>query len=147
MQGDAGVLTLEHVTITQGDFSLSADFSIADGRRVAVIGPSGAGKSTLLAALCGFVPLSGGRVLWDGRDITGDAPGQRPMAMLFQDNNLFPHMTAAENVMLAPRRVHGATRANLLPQVTTLFERFGLALDRVPGRVGHVRPQPVVERV
>ncbi|MEO0864580.1 MAG: ATP-binding cassette domain-containing protein, partial [Pseudomonadota bacterium] len=48
----------------------------------------------------------------------------------FQSYNLFPHMTAAENVMLAPRRVHGKTRDDLLPDVTALFERFGLA-DRM----------------
>ena len=47
--------------------------------------------------------------------------------MVFQSFNLFPHMTAAENVMLAPRRVRKERRAELLPQVTALFERFGLA--------------------
>jgi len=68
-----------------------------------VIGPSGAGKSTLLGALCGFIPLSTGRLLWQGTDITQAAPGARPMTMLFQDNNLFPHLSVMQNVGLGLR--------------------------------------------
>lgn len=97
------MLKLEDALIAQGDFRLAADFSLEAGRKYAVIGPSGAGKSTLLAALCGFVPLSGGRMLWQGRDITAEPPGARPMTMLFQDNNLFPHLGVLQNVALGVR--------------------------------------------
>ncbi|MCV3269806.1 thiamine ABC transporter ATP-binding protein [Roseobacter sinensis] len=97
------MLRLEGVEIAQGDFALAADFDVTPGRRTAVIGPSGAGKSTLLGALGGFVPLRAGRVLWNARDITHDAPGARPMAMLFQDNNLFPHLSIAQNAGLGVR--------------------------------------------
>ncbi len=123
MQGGAPVLTLDRVTIEQGDFRLEADLTVASGRKVAVIGPSGAGKSTLLGAICGFVPLASGRILWDGGDITRTAPGRRPMAMLFQDNNLFPHLSVAQNVGLGLRpdlRLSPADR-----------DRIALALDRV----------------
>ncbi len=97
------MLTVENLTIRQDDFALRADFSINSGARVAVIGPSGAGKSTLLALLAGFLDPEQGRVLWEGQEITSAAPGDRPFAMLFQDNNLFPHLTLAQNVGLGIR--------------------------------------------
>lgn len=94
------MLTLENVTIRQQDFELRADFSVKTGDCVAVIGPSGAGKSTLLNAVAGFMDPASGRVLWDGVDVTEKAPGARPVSMLFQDNNLFPHLTIQQNVSL-----------------------------------------------
>ena len=97
------MLRLEDAQVALGDFRLAADMTLKAGARIAVIGPSGSGKSTLLGALCGFVPLSRGRLLHDGRDITDAAPGARPMTMLFQDNNLFPHLTVAQNVGLGLR--------------------------------------------
>lgn len=97
------MLRFDAVRIEQGDFRLDADLSIAAGARVAVIGPSGAGKSTLLNALAGFLELSSGRLSWDGTDITDAPPARRPVAMLFQDNNLFPHLSVAQNVGLGLR--------------------------------------------
>ena len=98
------MLTLDGVTLAQGDFRLTADLRIPPGL-TAVIGPSGGGKSTLLAAVAGFLTPRAGRIRWDGDDITVRQPGDRPVTMLFQDNNLFPHLTIAQNVglALAPR--------------------------------------------
>jgi thiamine transport system ATP-binding protein len=64
------------------------------------MGPSGGGKSTLLAAIAGFIMPNAGRILWVGTDISGRPPGHRPVSILFQDNNLFPHLTVAENLAL-----------------------------------------------
>ncbi len=97
------MLRLEGVRIVQEDFTLAADFDVPEGAIVAVLGPSGAGKSTLLGAISGFVPLSGGRILWKGADIGGLSPGARPLSILFQDNNLFPHLSIADNVALGLR--------------------------------------------
>jgi thiamine transport system ATP-binding protein len=97
------MLTLEKLVIEQGAFRLEADFEIAPGRIVAVLGASGAGKSTLLDVIAGFFAPKSGRVLWQGRDLAPLAPGARPMSMLFQDNNLFPHLTVAQNVGLGLR--------------------------------------------
>ena len=94
------MLTLDGLRVEQGGFHLSADWSVAKGARVAIIGPSGAGKSTLLAAIAGFVPLRSGRVLVDGRDVTGLAPARRNVSLLFQDHNLFAHLSVAKNVGL-----------------------------------------------
>ncbi|MDF1726279.1 MAG: ATP-binding cassette domain-containing protein [Sulfitobacter sp.] len=128
------MLRLEEALIRQGNFSLRADFGIEPRRRYGVIGPSGAGKSTLLQALCGFLPLSEGRLIWQGQEITDAPPGARPMTMLFQDNNLFPHLTALQNVGLGLRpdlRLNGAERA----RVNDALARVGLAdqADKRPG--------------
>jgi thiamine transport system ATP-binding protein len=97
------MLTLENVVLTQGDFRLVADMTLAAGSFTALVGPSGAGKSTLLAAIAGFLLPDEGRILWAGTDMTAKPPGARPVAILFQDNNLFPHLTAAQNVGLGLR--------------------------------------------
>jgi len=97
------MLKLENVVVDNGGFILRADLEVEAGQKVAVIGPSGAGKTTLIEAIAGFLPVSSGRVLWKGEDITGAPPGARPVAMLFQDANLFPHLSVAQNVGLGLR--------------------------------------------
>ncbi|WBU57239.1 thiamine ABC transporter ATP-binding protein [Paracoccus sediminicola] len=97
------MLRFEAAEARLGDFRLRADFGIDAGARVAVIGPSGSGKSTLLGTVSGFVPLSSGRVCWQGRDMGVLAPGERPVSVLFQDQNLFPHLSVAQNVGLGLR--------------------------------------------
>lgn len=94
------MLTLDAMILEQDDFRLAADWSVPQGARVAVIGPSGAGKSTLLSALAGFLAPASGRILWAGQDITATPPGARPLSILFQDGNLFPHLTVAQNLGL-----------------------------------------------
>lgn len=106
-------------------FTLHADLKVETGRKVAVIGPSGAGKSTLIEMIAGFLPVPQGRVLWNTDDITEVSPGQRPIATLFQDGNLFPHLSVAENVGLGLRpdlRLNDAQRA----EVARAIERVGL---------------------
>ena len=125
------MLVLDDVTITQDDFTLHAAFTVPPAARVAVIGPSGAGKSTLLGALAGFIPLAVGRILWDGRDITGLGPAARPLSIVFQDNNLFPHLSAFDNVALGVNpalRLTGQDR----DRITRALARVGL--DGLEGR-------------
>jgi thiamine transport system ATP-binding protein len=94
------MLQLDNVVIRQQDFSLRANWSVNAGRKVAIIGPSGGGKSTLLAAIAGFVAVSDGRIIADSRDITALPPGARPISLLFQDHNLFAHLSLGDNVAL-----------------------------------------------
>lgn len=94
------MLTLDQVHITQDEFSLSANWMVPQGERVALIGPSGAGKSTLLLAIAGFLPLTAGQILIAGQNLVALAPGDRPLSLLFQDQNLFPHLTIAQNLGL-----------------------------------------------
>ncbi len=97
------MLRLDRLEVAVGAFRLSAELKVPRGAAVAVMGPSGGGKSTLLAAIAGFLRPVAGRVLWEGRDLGGLAPGARPVGMLFQDNNLFPHLSALQNVALGIR--------------------------------------------
>lgn len=119
-------LKLDNLVIRQEGFQLCADLEIETRSRVAVIGPSGAGKSTLLGAIAGFTPLDSGRVLWQSRDISADAPGDRPCAMLFQDNNLFPHLSVEQNVALGLRPDMRLDK-NQQGLVAAALERVGLA--------------------
>lgn len=119
------MLRLEKCKIENGDFSVLADLQVNAGARVAVIGPSGAGKTTLIEAIAGFLPLSQGRIMWGDLDLTDLPPGQRPVAMLFQDGNLFPHLSVAQNAGLGLRanlRLNQAEQA----QVQQALERVGL---------------------
>ena len=120
------MLVFERARIVQDDFSLEADFAVPEGARVAVIGPSGAGKSTLLAAVAGFIPLTGGRILWAGQDLASLAPGARPLSILFQDQNLFPHLTVLQNVGLGLRPDLRLDR-DQQAQVAAALDRVGLA--------------------
>lgn len=117
------MLTLEGLRLRQDDFTLAADLRIQTGAVVAVMGPSGGGKSTLLAAIAGFLRPEEGRILWDGQDLTRLAPGDRPISILFQDNNLFPHLSIAQNLGLGLR-----PSLRLSPQE---WARVDAVLDRV----------------
>lgn len=130
------MLTLDALRIAQGSFTLSADLTVPTGALVSVIGPSGAGKSTLLSAIAGFTAPIEGRILWEGTDLAPLPPGKRPVSLLFQDHNLFAHLTLAENVGLGirpTRRLNGSERA----QVAEALRRVGLEgfEARKPGQV------------
>jgi len=95
------MLTFDTAQFTQGGFSITADLSVSEGKVTAIIGPSGAGKSTLLHGIAGFVAQTAGHLNWHAEDISLETPAKRPVSMLFQDNNLFPHLTVLQNVALA----------------------------------------------
>lgn len=94
------MLRAEMINYHSQDFSLRVDFSVKAGTKLALTGPSGGGKSTLLAMIEGALSLSGGRLMWQGDDIALHAPAERPVASLFQNHALFPHLTLAENIAL-----------------------------------------------
>jgi polar amino acid transport system ATP-binding protein len=91
------------------------DIEVARGEVVVVCGPSGSGKSTLIRCVNRLEPIQSGRLLVDGLDVMGpsvDLPRLRAnIGMVFQQFNLYPHMTVLDNVTLAPVRVRGLTRA------------------------------------
>lgn len=120
------MLTLDKLVITQGEFRLSADFTVPTGARVALIGPSGAGKSTLLSVISGFFAPSSGRVLWQGQDITATPPGARPLSILFQDQNLFAHLSVTQNLGLGLSPKLRLSRADHA-RIEAALARTGLA--------------------
>ncbi len=116
---------------------------------ICLIGASGSGKSTLLKCVNLLVPIDEGQILLDGEDIT--APGVNPnrvrerMGIVFQRFNLFPHMTVLDNITLAPRKVHGATRDEAEARARELLGRFGLEdkADEYPDRLSGGQQQRV----
>jgi thiamine transport system ATP-binding protein len=82
---------------------IDASLRLEDGQVLAVLGPSGSGKSTLLRAVAGLEPVGAGRVSWDGADLSGVPTHKRGFALMFQDGQLFGHLTVARNVGYALR--------------------------------------------
>ena len=97
------MLSLDDLSLTQDGFTLALSGDVAAGERVALLGPSGSGKSTLLSLIAGFDWPDRGRILWDGREITRAPVADRPVSILFQDGNLFPHLSVFDNVALGLR--------------------------------------------
>lgn len=96
-----GAITIQHIVKNfSRDIQVLKDLElqIEDGSFTVLLGPSGCGKSTLLRIIAGLETPTSGRVLLDGQDITDTEPGQRQLAMVFQNYALYPHMTAEQNV-------------------------------------------------
>lgn len=94
------MVRLENIVARRGAFALRADFAVAKGAHLSLIGPSGGGKSTALDVVAGFLTPDAGAVELDGEDMTRAAPADRPVTMLFQEHNLFPHLDVRSNVGL-----------------------------------------------
>lgn len=127
------MLHCDQIVLRQDSFHLTANISLRTGGVTALIGPSGAGKSTLLSAIAGFLQPESGQIRLGSQDLTAIAPGQRPVSILFQENNLFPHLTIAQNIGLAlkPRLRQSAQDK---AKVDSVLDRVGL------NGLGHRRP-------
>nr|WP_072776661.1 ATP-binding cassette domain-containing protein [Marivita hallyeonensis] len=120
-------MRLEDIHVRAGTFDLHASLSIEPGARIAVIGASGSGKSTLLDVIAGFRMPERGRLYWAERDITRLAPADRPVSILFQDINLFPHLTIGQNLGLALNPVTGRLRNDDASTIENVLAKVGLA--------------------
>ncbi|CAM3262822.1 ATP-binding cassette domain-containing protein [Paracoccus nototheniae] len=127
------MLEFQGIVLRQDDFTLAADLSLPQGRH-AVIGASGSGKSTLLSLVAGFLAPTQGRLIWDGQDITDLAPGRRPVSILFQHHNLFPHLSVTQNMGMGLRPDLRLDRAQRV-QVAQALDQVGLTGmgERRPG--------------
>ncbi|WP_417568615.1 glutamine ABC transporter ATP-binding protein GlnQ [Mesorhizobium calcicola] len=110
------------------------DLSIEPGEKVVLIGPSGSGKSTLLRCINALEEINGGDLIVDGISVKGSGRMVRLIrqeaGMVFQQFNLFPQMTALQNVAFGPHRVRGETRQEARSQALAMLAKVGLA-DRV----------------
>jgi molybdate transport system ATP-binding protein len=118
-------------TVERGSFRLEADLTAAPGEVVGVLGPNGAGKTTLLRALSGLDALTSGSIrlgdltLDDAATDTFVPVERRPVALVFQNYRLFPHLDVRDNVAYAPR-VQGAGRLQARAAADTWLERLDL---------------------
>src|SRR5213080_4959131 len=125
-------ITLTNVTKRFGDRTVlnGVTLSVPPGETVALIGPSGGGKSTLLRCLNGLNTFDDGAVQVGShvlRPGQGDAaPIRRLLGMVFQDFQLFPHLTALQNVIEAPMQVLRLNRQTAIQRGTRLLEEVGL---------------------
>ncbi len=93
-------IRLDKVDFDYAEMAMHFNLIIEPSTITAIIGPSGAGKSTLLNLIAGFERAKSGRIFIAGADVTYAAPSERPVSMVFQDNNLFAHLDVAANVGL-----------------------------------------------
>ncbi|MDY0910571.1 amino acid ABC transporter ATP-binding protein [Microbacterium sp. CFBP9034] len=127
------VLRLEDVWKSFGDHDVlqGIDLDVAPGEVVALIGASGSGKSTLLRTVNLLEPIDDGRIWLSGADISDprvDADAVRArVGVVFQQYNLFPHLTVKDNITLALRHVHKYSKSRADAAATALLERVGLA--------------------
>jgi polar amino acid transport system ATP-binding protein len=126
------IIRLEAVRKSFGDNLVldGIDLEIAPGEVLVVIGASGSGKSTLLRCVNLLEPLDSGRIFFEGREITGkntDVSGVRQrIGMVFQQFNLFPHLTVLDNVTLAARRIRKLRRKDAEARAHVLLAQVGL---------------------
>jgi len=97
------MLVIENCRLTWPDFTADYSLTVETGNLCAVIGPSGGGKTTLLHMIAGFERPESGTLTFNGQDLLPLEPAKRPAAIVFQDHNLFPHLSAAQNVALGLR--------------------------------------------
>ncbi len=151
----APVLELRGVTKAFGDRKVlrGIDLSVAEHQAVALIGASGSGKSTLLRCVDLLEEIDDGDVFLDGEVITDPSVNpvavRRRLGLVFQAYNLFPHMTALQNVVLGETRAHGVPRAEAEERGRALLARFGLAGredDRPDGLSGGQQQRVAIAR-
>ncbi len=122
---------------------------IRRGEVVVVIGPSGSGKSTFLRCLNLLDQPTGGKVLFEGTDITNPKVNinlhRQKMGMVFQQFNLFPHMTVLKNMTFAPMKLHGLSKQQAEQKALELLDRVGLKdrADAYPSRLSGGQKQRV----
>jgi len=98
--GNGTAVRLDDVAFSYGETAMRFDVAFEQGAITAVMGASGSGKSTLLNLVAGFETPQSGKILIGADDVTNLAPADRPVSMVFQENNLFAHLDVAQNVGL-----------------------------------------------
>lgn len=131
------------------------DLTVARGKIVSIIGPSGSGKSTLLRSINMLEEISGGEIWLDGKQVNRPLKGRafeshinhtrQEMGMVFQQFNLFPHLTVLQNIMIAPIRLKGLSKIEAQERANDLLEKVGLADkgDAYPARLSGGQKQRV----
>ncbi|TDO98970.1 ABC transporter ATP-binding protein [Marinomonas balearica] len=143
-------LNIENLNAGYGNKQILNDISLTveQGEMIALLGPSGCGKTTLLNALCGFVPVSGGKIKVGNRDITTLPAENRNITMVFQSYALWPHMTVAQNVGygLKVQKVAREEIEERVHELLSIVRLAGLANDKVTTLSGGQRQRVALAR-
>ena len=145
------MISIRDVSKSYGSFRVLTDCSaeVARGEVVVVCGPSGSGKSTLIKCVNGLEPFQKGEITTDGVSVGDSGTDLRKLrariGMVFQNFELFPHMTVTQNLTLAQVKVLGRTRQEALAKGLALLERVGLRdqADKLPGKLSGGQQQRV----
>ncbi len=145
------IVRLEKVVKRFGDFTAlnRVDVSVREGEVVVIIGPSGSGKSTLLRTINQLEQHDSGRVIVDGIELTDDARNlakvRAETGMVFQQFNLFPHLTVMRNIMLAPQKVRHMSQKEAEELALRLLNRVDISeqADKYPGQLSGGQQQRV----
>lgn len=127
----------------------SIDLSVAAGEKVVLCGPSGSGKSTLIRCVNGLESRQAGRISVAGRELDLDGRNMRSLCgdvgMVFQQFNLFPHLTVLQNLLLAPRKVRRLGKPEATERAFALLERVRIAekANAYPGQLSGGQQQRV----
>jgi len=151
MTSPPSMIRFENVNKWYGDYHALDDIDahIAKGEVVVVCGPSGSGKSTLIRTVNRLEEIQKGKIYFDGQDV--HAPSldinkfRSHVGFVFQSFNLFPHLSVAENIMLAPTLVLKQSRTQAKDEAARLLARVGLApkADAYPGQLSGGQQQRV----
>ena len=138
------MIRLDNVFLADDALPMTFDLQVAAGERIAIVGPSGAGKSTLLNLIAGFVLPTQGNIWLNGENHTRSAPYERPVSMLFQENNLFPHLTVQQNLALGLKTSLKLTALEQ-DQIEQVADAVGLTsfLSRLPNSLSGGQKQRV----
>jgi ABC-type polar amino acid transport system ATPase subunit len=145
------IILLDHVTKSFGGFQAlkGVSLEIKRGQKVVVCGPSGSGKSTMIRCINRLEEHNGGRIVVDGIELTDSIKDidavRREVGMVFQQFNLFPHLTAVENLMLAPRLVRKMPRREARELAMHYLERVHIPeqADKYPSQLSGGQQQRV----
>jgi polar amino acid transport system ATP-binding protein len=151
MSENGHFVSIQGVTKCFDDLEVLHDITldVAEHNVVCLIGASGSGKSTLLRCINLLEQVDAGTISVDGQTITGTKVDvnklRQKIGIVFQAYNLFPHMTVLQNLVLAPRKTKGMSRADALDRARTLLRRIGLAdkADEFPDRLSGGQQQRV----
>ena len=138
------MLKLIDVTWLYQHLPMRFTLSARQGEMIAVLGPSGAGKSTLLNLIAGFLQPASGSIMIEKHDHTRTPPARRPVSMLFQENNLFTHLTVRQNIALGmdPGLKLNDTQRQKLELIAGQMGITGF-IDRLPGELSGGQRQRV----
>jgi ABC-type sugar transport system ATPase subunit len=131
------MLEVQQLSIRAGSFRIdSISFEIKAGVATALMGPSGSGKTTIMEAICGLRHIQAGSIRLQNREITYMRPGERQVALVPQDNVLFPHLNVAEHLAFGPR-IQKWSNADTKQRCEELADQLGLTrlLDRMPSKL------------